>query len=56
MIPGIRPERGSAAVSGLAQRILGLKLKAHEAVHCAAEQGKRREMHKKIFANQRAMR
>lgn len=30
-------------------------LKAHEAVHCAAEQGKRREMHKKVFANQRAM-
>jgi protein-disulfide isomerase len=29
--------------------------KAHEAVHCAAEQGKRREMHKKVFANQRAM-
>jgi protein-disulfide isomerase len=29
--------------------------KAHEAVHCAAEQGKRGEMHKKIFANQRAM-
>ena len=29
--------------------------KAHEAVHCAAEQGKHREMHKKIFANQRAM-
>ena len=29
--------------------------KAHEAVHCAAEQGKRREMHKKVFANQRTM-
>jgi protein-disulfide isomerase len=29
--------------------------KAHEAVHCAAEQGKRWEMHKRIFANQRAM-
>ena len=29
--------------------------KAHEAVHCAAEQGKRREMHKKVFASQRAM-
>jgi len=29
--------------------------KAHEAVHCAAEQGKRREMHKKVFENQRAM-
>jgi protein-disulfide isomerase len=33
-----------------------LAFKAHEAVHCAAEQGKRREMHKKVFANQRAMR
>jgi predicted DsbA family dithiol-disulfide isomerase len=30
-------------------------LKAHEAVHCAAEQGKRREMHKKVVANQRAL-
>jgi protein-disulfide isomerase len=29
--------------------------KAHEAVHCAAEQGKRHEMHVKIFANQRAL-
>ena len=29
--------------------------KAHEAVHCAAEQGKRREMHEKVFSNQRAM-
>jgi protein-disulfide isomerase len=29
--------------------------KAHEAVHCAAEQGKRSEMHKKVFAKQRAM-
>jgi len=29
--------------------------KAHEAVHCAADQGKRLEMHKRIFANQRAM-
>jgi protein-disulfide isomerase len=29
--------------------------KAHEAVYCAGEQGKRREMHKRIFANQRAM-
>jgi len=29
--------------------------KAHEAVHCAADQGKRHEMHKKVFANQRAM-
>ena len=29
--------------------------KAHEAVHCAADQGKRREMHKKVFASQRAM-
>jgi protein-disulfide isomerase len=29
--------------------------KAHEPVHCAADQGKRREMHKKVFANQRAM-
>jgi protein-disulfide isomerase len=30
-------------------------LKAHEAVHCAGEQGKGREMHSKVFANQRAM-
>jgi protein-disulfide isomerase len=29
--------------------------KAHEAVHCAAEQGKRREMHEKVFSSQRAM-
>ena len=29
--------------------------KAHEAAHCAGEQGKRREMHDKIFANQRTM-
>jgi protein-disulfide isomerase len=29
--------------------------KAHEAVHCAGDQGKRLEMHKRIFANQRAM-
>ena len=29
--------------------------KAHEAAHCAAEQGKQRDMHKRIFANQRAM-
>lgn len=29
--------------------------KAHEAVYCAGEHGKRREMHKKVFANQRAM-
>jgi len=29
--------------------------KAHEAVHCAGEQAKRREMHEKVFANQRAM-
>jgi protein-disulfide isomerase len=29
--------------------------KAHEAVHCASEQAKRREMHEKVFANQRAM-
>jgi protein-disulfide isomerase len=29
--------------------------KAHEAVHCAADQGKRHEMHKRIFANQRTM-
>jgi protein-disulfide isomerase len=29
--------------------------KAHEAVHCAAEQGKRREMHERLFANQQAM-
>jgi protein-disulfide isomerase len=29
--------------------------KAHEAAHCAGEQGKRREMHKKIFSNQRTM-
>jgi protein-disulfide isomerase len=29
--------------------------KAHEAAHCAGEQGKRREMHKKIFADQRTM-
>ena len=29
--------------------------KAHEAVYCAGEQGKRREMHKRVFANQRAM-
>ena len=29
--------------------------KAHEAVHCAAEQGKWHEMHKKVFANQRTM-
>jgi protein-disulfide isomerase len=28
-------------------------LKAHEAVHCAEEQGKRWEMHEKVFANQR---
>jgi protein-disulfide isomerase len=29
--------------------------KAHEAVHCAAEQGKHREMHEKVFSNQKAM-
>ena len=29
--------------------------KAHEAVHCAGDQGRRREMHKKVFANQRTM-
>src|SRR5262245_2978000 len=29
--------------------------KAHEAVHCAGEQGKRWEMHEKVFSNQRAM-
>ena len=29
--------------------------KAHEAVHCAQEQGKRREMHEKVFSNQRAV-
>ena len=29
--------------------------KAHEAVHCAGEQAKRREMHERVFANQRAM-
>lgn len=29
--------------------------KAHEAVHCAAEHGKRREMHDKVFSNQRAL-
>jgi protein-disulfide isomerase len=28
--------------------------KAHEAVHCAGAQGKRREMHEKMFASQRA--
>lgn len=30
--------------------------KTHEAVHCAGEQGKRREMHDKVFSNQRAVR
>jgi len=30
-------------------------LKAHEAVHCAAEQSKHREMHEKLFSNQRSM-
>ena len=30
--------------------------KAHEAVHCAADQGKRREMHDRVFSNQRTMR
>jgi protein-disulfide isomerase len=29
--------------------------KAHEAAHCAGEQGKRWEMHQKLFSNQRAM-
>ena len=29
--------------------------KAHEAVHCASDQGKRLEMHKKVFASQRAI-
>ena len=29
--------------------------KAHEAVYCAGDQGKRREMHKKVFANQRTI-
>jgi protein-disulfide isomerase len=29
--------------------------KAHEAAHCAGEQAKQREMHERIFANQRAM-
>lgn len=29
--------------------------KVHEAVHCAGEQAKRREMHERVFANQRAM-
>jgi protein-disulfide isomerase len=30
-------------------------LKAHEGVHCAGDQGRRREMHEKVFANQRAL-
>ena len=29
--------------------------KAHEAVYCAGEQGKRREMHEQVFSNQRAI-
>jgi len=29
--------------------------KAHEAVHCAQEQGERRGMHEKVFSNQRAV-
>jgi protein-disulfide isomerase len=30
-------------------------LKAHEAAHCAGEQGKRWEMHEKLFSNQQAL-